>query len=205
MRVNWAPITNIQALKFHGLKNKFISHSCHYQPRVRAPDQVPANPLDPWETQAHSSSTVSSTSFQGCPGHGRPWVWGRSVESRGSIGQAGKWPTSPKEKPDNANWLCAGKEQDDSRMTSSHCYPRGEISHDTRQQIYRQYINSTLICPLLFSSEHALLFASILFIYWFTYLVCRRSQVVILSVCSGSDCTAFILAVHAAVWPWANC
>ena len=40
--------------------------------------------------------------------------------SRESIGQAGKWPTSPKGKPDNANWLCARKKNSWLAVTTLH-------------------------------------------------------------------------------------
>ena len=77
-------------------------------------------PTGTWETQACGSSAVFNSSFPGCPGHCSPQVWGRSIRSRESIGQAGRWPTSPKGKPDNANWLCARKKNGWLAVTAPH-------------------------------------------------------------------------------------
>ena len=76
---------------------------------MKAPGQLVSDPLAPWETPARGSSAVCNSSFPGCPEGCSPQVWGRSMLSRESIGQAGRWPTSPIGKPDNANWLWARK------------------------------------------------------------------------------------------------
>lgn len=132
---------------------------------------------------------------------------GRGMVHRDSVGQAGKWPTSPKEKLDDAVCLCAQEEQWDSCQS----LPHTQCDSWWYQQVdVPLRYKPTLVCPTTpFSpSEHLpLLKCSCSFtglLIWFAAVMrCQNGGPQ--CVGTGSGCTVLIRALHFTVWLWENC